>query len=481
MLTARRRVPLLDYFGVPYEVDEAIEARSQDGSLCEVVLLQNGAAARKMVWPAATRRKLPAPSRIGSSTLFAAVAPEDACAAWLNRIGSNWEVLIDIYGPDGARSAAIWRDERGNVFLPFDPNQAIAAVLSEQYRRAGRSSPAAVARAFAAGAYYRVRPVVPRKLQIAARRIFVRAQARAVFPAWPIEPSLHDLYDILLRLFTGFVQRPLPYLAPWPAPYKWALVLTHDVETYEGYLELDRLRRIEVELGFRSAWNFVPRRYEVDDRVVRELNAEGHEVGVHGLYHDGRDLASQKLLETRLPEMHAFAQRWNAVGFRSPALRRSAELMPLLGFEYDSSYPDTDPHGPDGGGCCSWLPFMIEDLVELPVTLPQDHTIFEILRIDSSAWHEKTRYLRDRGGMALLLTHPDYMLDTERLRAYDEFLRTFATDGTVWKALPREVSAWWRRRSASRLVLDHGRWTVEGEAAGEAAVAFCEPGAALPS
>jgi peptidoglycan/xylan/chitin deacetylase (PgdA/CDA1 family) len=479
MLTARGRVPLLDYFGVPYELDDAVEAGSRDGSLSEVIWSQNGTALRRIVWPAATRPKPPAPSRIGSSTIFAAVAPEDACAAWLEQIGSNWEALIDVHSPEGARRAAIWGDERGNIFLPFDPNEAVAAVLSEQYQTAGRSHPVAVARASAASAYYRMRPLVPRKLQIAARRVFVRAQARAEFPAWPIESSLHNLYDLLLRLFTELAQLPLPYLAPWPAPYKWALVLTHDVEAYDGYLELDRLRRIEVELGLRSSWNFVPRRYDVDDRVVRELTAEGHEVGVHGLYHDGRDLASRRVLEGRLPQIRAFAERWGAVGFRSPALRRSAQLMPLLPFEYDSSYPDSDPHGPDGGGCCSWLPFMIDDMVELPVTLPQDHTLFEILRTDSSPWHTKTRYVRDRSGMVLLLTHPDYMLDSERLRAYDEFLRTFAKDDTVWTALPREVSAWWRRRSASRLVLEHGRWTVQGEAAGEAAISFCEPGAAL--
>jgi hypothetical protein len=475
-------VPLLDYFGVPYVVDEGLEVGLQDRSLRVVSWLENGRAGRMIAWPAANGRAAGPPSRIGSSTIFAAVAPDDACAAWLGRLGRNWEALTDLYSSHGVRRASIWRDGGGNIFLPFDPNHAVAAVLSEQYRLAGRSYAATRVRASAASAYYRMRPVVPRKLQIAARRLFVRAQARAAFPAWPIEPSLHDLYDLLLGLFTELVQPPLPYIAPWPAPYKWALVLTHDVETHDGYLQRDRLRRIEVDLGLRSAWNFVPRRYNVDDRVVRELNAEGHEVGVHGLYHDGRDLASRKLLEARLPQMRAFAERWGAVGFRSPALRRSAELMPLLGFEYDSSYPDTDPHGPDGGGCCSWLPYMIDDLVELPVTLPQDHTLFEILqRTDASAWHEKTRYVRDRGGMVLLVTHPDYMLDAERLRAYDEFLRTFTTDDTCWKVLPREVSAWWRRRSASRLVLDHGRWTVDGEAAGEAAVAFFEPRAVLQS
>src|SRR3954447_931911 len=286
MLTAREGVPLLDYFGVPYVVDEALKAGSQDRSLRHVSWVEKGEALRTIAWPAAIGRGPATPSRIGSFTIFADIAPADACAAWLARIGRNWKALIDLYSSQGVRLASVWRDDRGNIFLPFDPSYAVAAVLTEQYRAADRSHPAAVVRASAARVYYLLRPVVPRKLQIAARRAFVRAQARAAFPAWPIELSLHGLYDLLLGLFAEVAQLPLPYIAPWPEPYKWALVLTHDVETRDGYLQLDRLRRIEVDLGLRSAWNFVPRRYVVDDRVVRELSEEGHEVGVHGLYHD---------------------------------------------------------------------------------------------------------------------------------------------------------------------------------------------------
>ena len=51
-------------------------------------------------------------------------------------------------------------------------------------------------------------------------------------------------------------------------------------------------------------------------------------------------------------------------------------MMPRLGFEYDSSYTDTDPYEPQPGGCCSYLPYFNESLVELPITLPQDHTVF---------------------------------------------------------------------------------------------------------
>jgi hypothetical protein len=46
--------------------------------------------------------------------------------------------------------------------------------------------------------------------------------------------------------------------------------------------------------------------------------------------------------------------------------------MPLLVFDYDSSYPDTDPYEPPPGGCCTWLPYFNEELIELPITLAQD-------------------------------------------------------------------------------------------------------------
>ena len=142
--------------------------------------------------------------------------------------------------------------------------------------------------------------------------------------------------------------------------------------------------------------------------MVAELGRRGFEVGVHGLHHDGRDLESEATLRARLPEMKAWGDRLGAVGFRSPATRRDWSLMPLLPFEYDTSFPDTDPYEPDAGGCCSWLPFMIDGLVELPITLPQDHTLLEILDADAAEiWRRKTELIRGAGGMALLITHPD--------------------------------------------------------------------------
>jgi hypothetical protein len=150
--------------------------------------------------------------------------------------------------------------------------------------------------------------------------------------------------------------------------------------------------------------------------------------------------------------------------------------MPLLGFDYDTSYPDTDPYEPEAGGCCSLLPFFNSDLVELPITLPQDHTLFVILQESNERrWLEKTRFLRERGGMALLITHPDYMLESTRLELYERFLRAFADDPSKWHALPRQVSEWWRDRAETSAVRTGAGWTLTGKGAERAALAYAEP------
>jgi hypothetical protein len=378
--------------------------------------------------------------------------------------------------PGGRGVASVWRDERGSLLLPFDPDEAMQTFWSESYQRLGGVSAGARAKRLAMCAYYRARPALPRSAQIAMRRAFSRVQARTRFPRWPAETALHDLYDLLLGLVASVAGEPLPTIAPWPAGKSWALVLTHDVETSAGLDYLPAVRDAELAAGCRSAWNLVPKRYDVDDGLVEDLAGQGFEVGVHGLYHDGLDLESLAILQERLPEMRAWAERWGATGFRAPATHRRWEWMPLLGFDHDSSYSDTDPFEPQAGGCCTWLPFFIDGLVELPITLAQDHTLFVILRRpDEAVWLEKAKLIRRRGGMALVDTHPDYLLEPGRLEAYRRLLAYATAQTGTWCALPSEVSAWWRRRACSRLERDGDAWRVVGEAAADAAVALVPP------
>jgi hypothetical protein len=411
----------------------------------------------------------------GRIPIFARLCSDQAAEGVLARHGGDWSPARAILDDDGAQVASIWRSATGSVFLPFDPDEVCENYWSERYLQLLSSGASRRTRRGAMQAYYRVRALLPRSTQIWLRRQYARKQRRTPFPSWPVETALHDFFDLITAILADVAGEPLPRIAAWPQDWTWALVLTHDVETADGLAAIDPIVELERSLGLRSAWNFVPRRYEVEKERIRELLADGFEVGVHGLYHDGRDLESRERLRERLPQMRAAAERWGAVGFRSPATHRQWDLMPMLGFDYDSSYPDTDPFEPQGGGCCTWLPFFDQEMVELPLTMPQDHTMFVILRDrDETAWVRKADFLRARGGMALIDTHPDYLRDAHIKSAYGRLIERYASDESAWKPLPRDLSAWWRRRAASRIQRSSGDWIVTGPAAEEARIELTE-------
>ncbi len=489
MFEASYPFAFFDYFRVPYQVRPPQQRNGQAGAAAFVHLLtaaaRPGQAPRSLQWVGADARPA-APSaagrpgryRLRDFTFFGHVMPDASVPALLRPPGPGWHPAESVYAADGRRVSAIWRDTDGNVFLPFDPGEVMRQFWSEGYRDIGHSALAAFCRAAALRGYYLVRPALPRSVQLRLRRLFTRVQAASAFPGWPIEDSLHDFYEWLFAVIADLAGAPVPFLGLWPAGRSWALVLTHDVETAAGYRDMELLRTPERARGYRSSWNFVGARYQVDDETVRSLQDDGCEVGVHGLWHDGRDLA-RRLMDERLPAMWEHASRWNAVGFRSPATQRDWELMHRLGFDYDSSYSDTDPYEPQPGGCCTFLPYFNQGMVELPITLPQDHTLFTILqRPDADLWLRKARHVRDRGGMVLVLTHPDYAHDQRLADGYRKLLDTFADDDTAWHALPREVAAWWRGRAASAIRANGDGWSIDGPASDAGRIRFVVAAAA---
>jgi hypothetical protein len=465
-----------EYFRVPYEQAESdgkTPACSYEGGGCGWL----GSAesdSRRLYWVpghALWRGRVAGWFRLGSIPIFGSLLTDDFAQQALDSFGGSWQRSASICDSAGTPVSSIWTDRGGSVFFPFDPNELIRCYWSEGYSDFLSSPHRRWLRSAARRSYYRVRRVGPRRGQLLARRCFSRIQSRAPFPNWPVETALHDFYAFVFDTVGSLVDEPVPLIAPWPLGFDWALVLTHDVETIAGYENIGLLRDIEISSAYRSSWNFVPSNHHaLQDSMLNELRQSGFEVGVHGLRHDGRDISD---LEHRLPLIRRYARDWGAVGFRSPATLRDWKAMPRLQFDYDSTYSDTAPYEPQPGGCCSWLPYMIEDLVELPITLPQDHTLFEILAgFDERLWLDKASFLRERGGMALVLTHPDYARNDELISAYKHLLAEFADDATAWKALPREVSGWWRARAASTLTRANGVWSVSGPAAELGRVTF---------
>jgi hypothetical protein len=482
MFTSSHPFLVYDYFRVPYTVDcSRGESAGWHARNWGRIALSDSPDAPFLSWPV-FRDGQPAPAgalsarrlRLGDLVLHGRVIPDEVLRPVLDALPDDW-VAVETVHDDAIQCGSVWRSSAGSMVLPFDPDEIIVGFWSEGYTDLTAATVRARVRDTLKTGYYSVRPLLPRRVQIALRRAYSRVQRRVAFPRWPVELSLHGFYDVLLHWSSALADAPVPWIAPWPHGMTWALVLTHDVETATGVDNLPLLQEIEQRLGYRSSWNFVAGRYRVHEDLVQGLWDKGFEVGVHGLCHDGRDLDPQEL-PRRLPEMRRHAEAWGAVGFRSPATQRDWRTMSTLPFGYDSSYPDSDPFEPQPGGCCSWLPFDNGGLVELPITLPQDHTLFVILRAtDGRLWLDKIEQIRSRGGMALLLTHPDYVTDSPVTAAYEHVLDHFADDPQMWRALPSAVAEWWRRRAASSLVRDGDTWRVVGPAADQARVSVTDP------
>lgn len=339
--------------------------------------------------------------------------------------------------------------------------------LEERYLGGGE-------RSRALSLYYALKPVLPRQAQIAARRLYSRRQAEVEFPAWPIEPILVERRRAALQAeLDARGTGELPILNPWPNGKRFASILTHDVEGEAGVRNIRRVLEIERRHGLVSSWNFVAEWYPIESGIFDHIRACGGEIGLHAIKHDGKLFESRASFQADLPKIHRYLREWDAVGFRSPATHRNPDWMPELGCLYDSSFPDTDPFEPQAGGCCSILPFFLGDLVELPITLLQDHTLFEILRVSSiEYWTAKSDWIIQNQGLVNLITHPDYLDTPARLRMYEEFLVYLAAQSDGWHALPRDVASWWRTHAGLRCEERAGEVVITGPGAERATLAW---------
>jgi peptidoglycan/xylan/chitin deacetylase (PgdA/CDA1 family) len=367
--------------------------------------------------------------------------------------GSEWQPMVT--SVDGV--VLLWSNRLQTRFLfPFDVNEAIEDLLGERYREQDVRSGVLQ---WLHKSYYKVRRWVPRPVQMGMKRGYCRVQSRLKFPAWPYESSLLWLQRLIAwTVIRASGRLELPHISFWPDGKRLCVVLTHDVETERGVENIAPIVAIEKRLNVRSSWNFVPERYNCDRNILLQLQEDGFEVGVHGLTHDGRLFESEAIFRKRARKINEYARMWGSRGFRSPACHRKYDWMKsgALDFAYDSSYPDSDPYQPMPGGCSSIFPWFLGNMVELPITLPQDHVVFDILGGSVELWRQKLDYVEDAGGLALLIVHPDYTVKPDRLEHYEAFLEHIQSRPGVWAALPHEVASWWRCRANSLLTSGTG-------------------------
>lgn len=294
--------------------------------------------------------------------------------------------------------------------------------------------------------YYKIKPYLPWSLRNALRRASARQIRRSSSKVWPIDPSSST---------------PPPGWDGWPEEKKFAFVVTHDVEGPSGLANCRKLAEFEMASGIRSSFNFIPEGgYHTPPELRSWLTANGFEVGVHDLFHDGELFRSRRQFLKYSQRINQYLKEWKATGFRSGFMLHKLEWIHDLDIQYDTSTFDTDPFEPQPEGMGTIFPFWVRapenfsmrrGYVELPYTLPQDSTLYLILRETTpEIWIRKLDWVAEHGGMALVNVHPDYMRfdgDQASPRTYPIALYGQLIDyvrnrygNSFWQPLPSEVS-----------------------------------------
>lgn len=311
------------------------------------------------------------------------------------------------------------------------------AINSQVWSEIGRKATSLMTKA-----YYFLKPAIPWPIRIGIRRLNANRLRTQLSGTWPILQS---------------AARPPEGWTGWPNGKQFAFVVTHDVEGVRGLARCRKLAELDKVLGVRASFNFVPEtEYRVPDSLRAELEREGFEIGVHDLYHDGSLYRSSQHFEKQASRINHYLKLWSASGFRSGYMFHNLDWLQRLDMLYDTSTFDIDPFEPQPDGVGTIFPFWVQGndskgYVELPYTLPQDSTLFVLLKETTiDLWTKKLDWVASHGGMALAVVHPDYMSFDGRPGSreyqadlYERLLKYVITryGDTCWYALPREVAA----------------------------------------
>jgi hypothetical protein len=303
--------------------------------------------------------------------------------------------------------------------------------------------------------YFLVKPYLPRSIRWGLRRIRIPGIIKRYAGVWPID-------------YTAGA-KPSRWNG-WPHGKQFALVFTHDVESEEGLGQVMVLAELEMSHGLHSSFNFIPEGPYQDPVMVRKwLEANGFEIGVHDLNHDGHLYESRETFSQKAESINDYLGKWGAVGFRSGFMLRQLDWLHDLNVLYDTSTFDTDPFEPQPEGSRTIFPFHVKPpaqgkrpgYVELSYTLPQDSTLFLLLRERTpDIWKRKLDWIARHGGLALVNIHPDYIdfsgnggsANTYPVSVLEEFLEYIHSEhqGMFWNPLARDLAEWYRNQSVLR-------------------------------
>ena len=368
--------------------------------------------------------------------------------------------------------------DRFGITLPFNPAEISSNLRYERYTAESNSN--RLASSAVRWAYYLARPFLPLPVRKHLQRIRLNGWRQISFPRWPVGAEVDSMFERLMVVgLRASSTNCIPFIWFWPNGYPTAAIMTHDVETIRGRNFCSQLMDLDDSFGIKSSFQLIPEdRYPVTEEFVDEIWERKFEVNVHDLNHDGHLVDTFERFKLRAEKINGYGRKFRAAGFRSAALYRRLEWWEHLDFAYDMSVPCVGHLEAQQGGCCSIMPFFVGDLVELPVTTTQDHTLLNILNERSiDLWEKQIDLISRKHGLLNFIVHPDYVIEHTALNIYTQLLAHLSrmqADDLIWMALPHEVNDWWRQRNKMQLIYDcaRGKWMIEGHGRERARIAY---------
>lgn len=311
---------------------------------------------------------------------------------------------------------------------------------------------------------YRAIPSFVRKRAFKSSRYSTQATEEKLSP-------VECLRVVFLASLVVSTRQAIPRIAFWRKGKSHALVVTHDVESQLGLEDgAARIADTESKLGVRSTWNIPSERYPLSSQLLIAL-AETGEVGGHDTKHDGRLIFES--FENKVERVGRCKARLESLakkrvhGFRSPLLQHGRELLLALGrtgYQYDSSVPSWEPLSPTSlkpHGVGTIFPFSVSGVLEIPVSIPQDHQLIRVGGLSTSEAVKEilrvSRLVRGIGGPCVLLIHPDYEFgQPENVEGYYHLLEVLRSDPECEILTLGELARWWTHRANSNIETVNG-------------------------
>lgn len=396
--------------------------------------------------------------RFGESTLYGRVNGQPATSP----VAFSQNQVVQARASDGV------------AYLPFDIAEVVNSLRHELYpTRSGSGTKSALGTM-----YYLVRPVLPVSARKHLQRIHLKGWDKLPFPNWPVDRTVDTLMDqTLLLLLRAQGATRIPFIWFWPEGASSCALITHDVETAFGLDLCPMLMDVNDSFGIKASFQVIPEeRYHLTSEFLHSIRQRGFEVVVHDLNHDGRLFRDRELFVKRAAKINAYGKQFGAAGFRSGALYRNQQWYDALDFEYDMSVPNVAHLDPQRGGCCTVMPYFVGHVLELPVTMTQDYTLFHILNdYSTELWERQIELIMEKHGLISAVIHPDYLTGSRERNVYEALLGHLVDlreNKNVWITTPGEVNRWWRQRAQMTIVEEGGHLGIEGAGNERACIAY---------